>query len=195
MKEKPTKPNGTLINIDPKVYEWKEVEVYWDLVDNSVWLFGSSTNNPYHSGCSMDWWKSQGCVFKPLPSEGVKEVKPQNTTFQWPDYWTYSTGGVEVTEVQDPFETWFTYGAKDPNIGDNVKHPNHYNQDGEIECIDAIKASLGLAGFSAYCRGNTIKYLWRYQYKNGLEDLRKANQYLEWLIETEEEINKCSLQQ
>lgn len=68
---------------------------------------------------------------------------------------------------------------------ENVKHPSHYNQSG-VECIEAIRASLG-DEFPAYCKGNVMKYLWRYKYKNGLEDLQKARQYLEWLIETEEE--------
>ncbi len=71
---------------------------------------------------------------------------------------------------------------------ENVKHPSHYNQSG-VECIEAIKASLG-DEFPAYCKGNVMKYLWRYKYKNGLEDLQKARQYLEWLIETEEEIER-----
>ena len=65
-----------------------------------------------------------------------------------------------------------------------VEHPNHYNQDGEVECIDAIRASLGPEGFRAYCKGNCIKYLWRYEYKSGLEDLKKAQVYLGWLVET-----------
>lgn len=76
------------------------------------------------------------------------------------------------------------YTPKDIQPVDNVKHPNHYNQDGEIECIDAIKASLGTDGFAAYCKGNCMKYLWRYKYKNGVEDLEKAKVYLEWMIET-----------
>lgn len=63
----------------------------------------------------------------------------------------------------------------------NVEHPSHYNQDG-IECIEAIKASLG-TGFPDYCKGNVMKYLWRYKYKNGLEDLKKAQVYLNWMVE------------
>lgn len=37
-----------------------------------------------------------------------------------------------------------------------------------------------------YCKGNVIKYLWRYRLKNGTEDLRKAAVYLDWMIEAEE---------
>ncbi len=65
---------------------------------------------------------------------------------------------------------------------DNV-NPSHYKQ-GDIECIDAIRASMTLDEFCAYCKGNVIKYVWRYQQKNGVEDLRKANWYLNKMIET-----------
>ena len=68
---------------------------------------------------------------------------------------------------------------------DNVNHPNHYTS-GEIECIDAIRASLGDKDFASYCKGNIIKYLWRYRLKNGVEDLHKAQVYLNWMIEAEE---------
>ena len=68
---------------------------------------------------------------------------------------------------------------------DNVNHPGHYTSGG-IECIDAIRASLGDKDFAGYCKGNIIKYLWRYRLKNGTEDLRKAQVYLGWMIEAEE---------
>lgn len=68
---------------------------------------------------------------------------------------------------------------------DNVNHPSHYNESG-IECIEAIRASLG-DEFPAYCKGNVMKYLWRYQYKNGIEDLKKATVYLNWMVEHLEE--------
>jgi hypothetical protein len=58
--------------------------------------------------------------------------------------------------------------------------PKHYK--GEIECIAAIKASMSKSQFVGYLKGNVIKYLWRYDRKNGLEDLEKANVYLGWLI-------------
>lgn len=70
-----------------------------------------------------------------------------------------------------------------------VKNPSHYNQ-GDIECIDAIRAMLGKQGFAAYCQGSVIKYLWRYRLKNGIEDLRKANVFKAWLDETVEEIER-----
>lgn len=69
----------------------------------------------------------------------------------------------------------------------NVHKPVHYNRDNGIEAIEAIRASLGPEGFRSYCKGNCMKYLWRYQYKNGLEDLEKAQVYLGWMIESMKE--------
>jgi hypothetical protein len=61
---------------------------------------------------------------------------------------------------------------------DNVNHPEHYQSDNGIECIDAIRAALGHDGFIAYCRGNTIKYNWRSDSKGKhAEDLKKGAWY------------------
>jgi hypothetical protein len=74
-------------------------------------------------------------------------------------------------------------------IKDNVNHPSHYTQ-GAIECIDAIKeATKGLFGIEAVCTANIIKYVWRWKFKNGVEDLRKADWYLQRLIK-EATLNK-----
>ena len=64
---------------------------------------------------------------------------------------------------------------------EKVNHPGHYNQSG-IETIEAIKSATGNAGFEGYCVGNIVKYVSRYKYKNGLEDLKKALWHIERLI-------------
>ena len=66
-------------------------------------------------------------------------------------------------------------------VMDMVNHPPHYNKSG-VECIDAIKAMTD-DGFQYYLQGNIMKYLWRYRYKNGVEDLKKAQWYLNELID------------
>ena len=71
-----------------------------------------------------------------------------------------------------------------PNM---VDKPPHYNQGG-IEAIDYIKQQLG-DGFVEYCEGNVMKYLHRWRYKNGIEDLKKAEWYLERMIEKLVEID------
>ncbi len=64
---------------------------------------------------------------------------------------------------------------------DSVTQPDHYNK-GAIEAIQAIRASMHPQEFKGYLKGNCLKYLWRYEYKNGVEDLKKAQVYLSWLI-------------
>lgn len=66
---------------------------------------------------------------------------------------------------------------------DAVNHPSHYCVGG-IECIDVIRATTkGMPAFDAFCQGNAMKYLFRWQYKNGVEDLKKAKWYIDKLIE------------
>ena len=64
---------------------------------------------------------------------------------------------------------------------DNVNNPPHYNQGGDIECIDAIIAALTEEEFRGYCKGNVMKYVWREKHKGGKESLAKAKWYLECL--------------
>ena len=70
---------------------------------------------------------------------------------------------------------------------DVVNNPQHYTQ-GVIECIDALKAAtVGKRGIEAVCVANVIKYLWRYEGKNGVEDVHKAKWYIERLLKELEE--------
>lgn len=74
----------------------------------------------------------------------------------------------EITKLVDSLDT-------------NV-HPKHYTYS-TYECIEVLRDVLGEEGFKEFCRGNVFKYLWRYNHKNGKEDLLKAKYYLEKLIE------------
>ena len=72
---------------------------------------------------------------------------------------------------------------------DVVNHPKHYNQ-GLIECIDAIRAMLSPEEFIGYLRGNSLKYRWRFRYKNGIQDLEKAEWYEKRLKEELKKLDK-----
>lgn len=61
---------------------------------------------------------------------------------------------------------------------DLVNAPPHYRQ-GDIECIDAIRAALTPEEFRGYLKGNAIKYVWRERHKGGNEDIEKSVWYLE----------------
>lgn len=73
---------------------------------------------------------------------------------------------------------------------DAVNSPQHYASD-EIECIDVIMQNCKhLSGQEGALYANIQKYIWRYNKKNGVEDLRKAKWYLERLINLLENKNE-----
>ena len=75
--------------------------------------------------------------------------------------------------------------AEEKNAPDMVNHPSHYS-DKRIEVIDYIRDTLTKEGFTEYCGGNVLKYVSRWRHKGGVEDLKKARVYLEWMIESAE---------
>lgn len=84
-----------------------------------------------------------------------------------PDY-NYSNS------LQDLFG--FIHTAKPIHV-DKVNKPHHYAK-GDIECIDALKASMSREAFLGLLKGSIMQYVWRYEDKGGIEDLNKALWYL-----------------
>ena len=71
---------------------------------------------------------------------------------------------------------------------DNIISPNHYTSGKGFEVFDVQEAFIHeLKGMSASYWCNIVKYILRFQKKNGVEDLKKAKYYLEKLIEEEAE--------
>ncbi len=66
---------------------------------------------------------------------------------------------------------------------DPVNHPSHYQGSNGIETIECIEAAMSKEAFKGYVQGNVIKYVMRYERKNGIEDLYKAQWYLNRLID------------
>lgn len=60
-----------------------------------------------------------------------------------------------------------------------IQNPPHYANK-EIEPIDYI-----IANKLSYCEGNVVKYITRWRGKGGIEDLKKAKQYIDFIIEKE----------
>ena len=67
-----------------------------------------------------------------------------------------------------------------------VAHPRHYMGHTGIECMDAMRSMMGREGATFYWEGCAFKYLWRWRTKNGVEDLKKARQCIDYLIEVVE---------
>ena len=146
-------------------------------------------------------WTGGDC---PVDSEAIVEVKYRN-----PNRYRYSNdragdfdwshdgidGDIIAYRLQHPgFKSLANDDRLEQDLNecigqdfDVINHPSHYTQ-GDIECIDAIKAALGEEQYEWYLRGACIKYLWRYKMKSGVESLKKSEWYLKRLIELNEEI-------
>ena len=102
-----------------------------------------------------------------------------------PAHYGYELLGTPEEEGFIKLEDYFRELQKLPMADDKdmVNSPSHYTQ-GSIECIDAIAQVVkDLHGMEAMCTGNAIKYLWRWKHKNGVEDLKKAQWYLQRMID------------
>lgn len=78
-----------------------------------------------------------------------------------------------------------TMEQNETNKQDKI-NPAHYKERTSIECIDAMIMTFGVKRTAEYCVQNAYKYVWRYKYKNRLEDLKKA----EWYIDKFEELQE-----
>lgn len=83
-------------------------------------------------------------------------------------------------EQWDKAAKWDNVATRVQGGFDPVNKPSHYNQEG-IEAIKYIKQQV--PDFSSYLEGNLLKYIHRWKYKNGVEDLQKAQWYLDRLLE------------
>ena len=91
-------------------------------------------------------------------------------------------GNVLDIQMKEPGESFNSCRAR--NGFDMVNHPSHYKAKNGMEVIDVIEAfTANLEGYEATHTGNVIKYICRWKEKNGLEDLKKAQWYLNRLIE------------
>ena len=129
-------------------------------------------------GCRL-YKPEGGCIWNDLSGESTKDC-----------YWFLVNEGL-IGKPEQPEINFVKVEHNDEvePTNDTVQHPSHYTHGG-IECIDAIRASMTADGFCDYCKGNIIKYIWRWRDKGGVEDLRKASVYLNWLINAADEKEK-----
>jgi hypothetical protein len=142
------------------------------------WLGESSSGECVFNDNFSDYW-----FHKNRPIEPRVEFETQKECIEWlEEQNAFDASFLEDKPTEALKEAYERFKSMSTPLVSNVEHPSHYNQAG-IEAIEAIKASLG-DGFPDYCKGNVMKYLWRYKYKAGLEDLKKAQVYLNWMIES-----------
>lgn len=97
---------------------------------------------------------------------------------------SFANGDLKSMSKYEPDEnilSKITSGTE--STDDPVNHPSHYQTKSGLETIQVIEAFTdGLEGIEAVCTANAIKYICRWKKKNGLQDLKKAQWYLNKLI-------------
>lgn len=94
---------------------------------------------------------------------------------------------VEVDPADVDAASMLKAAIEDYEENDSVNHPAHYTS-GKMECIDIVDVMTeDKQGLEAFCTGNIVKYLYRYNKKGGVEDVKKAEWYFKKLIEVLEE--------
>lgn len=99
---------------------------------------------------------------------------------------------VEITTSENVFYTnsGDIHSVIENKMTDPVKKPSHYQGRFGLEAVDVIKNFAASPEYEeGFYWGNAIKYMLRWHGKNGLEDLKKARQNLDWLIEILEKNN------
>ena len=72
---------------------------------------------------------------------------------------------------------------------DVVNHPTHY-ETGKFECIEVMEEALGKDVVIDFCLANAFKYLYRSKRKNGIEDIKRAQWYINrYIMLSEKEEN------
>ena len=131
-------------------------------------------NKKYKTRCGEDVMirkihpESSDCLW---PVEGY--IGDDEESVSWNLEGEYESRYVQQMDLIEVIET-----ATPPKSRkrDMVNNPIHYGT-GDIECIDYIQDFLTEEEYIGYLRGNIAKYLHRWRYKNGLEDLKKSEWY------------------
>lgn len=82
-------------------------------------------------------------------------------------------------------DAWYDWFVARERLGRNVDHPAHYQ--GKHECIDEMISLFGVDAVIGFCKCNVYKYRYRADKKNGEEDIKKAEWYMDKLMELEKE--------
>ncbi|HBL8476468.1 TPA: DUF3310 domain-containing protein [Listeria monocytogenes] len=159
--------NALMIELEEEGYKWNEVEKAtennaWDVFkDNTVVIKECDADLGFSSKgyCERIYIDTPIQKYKAKQDKVVKCHEDAANAMK-----AFSSGGVSM---------------KNENT-DNVNNPAHYTAGG-IETLDYIKAKV--KDYPSYVAGNILKYVSRYEHKNGIEDLKKAQFYLNDLIE------------
>ncbi|EAC5530991.1 DUF3310 domain-containing protein [Listeria monocytogenes] len=158
--------DALMVELEEEGYKWNEVE---KATENNAWyVFEDNTVVVKECGTDLGVASKGYCerIYIDTPIEKYKAT--QDEVAKWYDD---AANIMKVISARG-------LSMKNEN-NDNVNNPAHYNTGG-IETLDYIKAKV--KDYPSYAAGNILKYVSRYEHKNGIEDLKKAQFYLNDLI-------------
>lgn len=159
--------NALMAYVEKKGYEWNTKE---KPTEYNCWnIFKKETVIVIEYDINLGFASKEYCE-RVYPDTPIKKYKvKQDEVAKWFD------------DAANAMKAFASNGVsmKKQNT-DNVNNPSHYTSGG-IETLDYIKAKV--KDYPSYAAGNILKYVSRYEYKNGIEDLKKAQFYLNDLIE------------
>ncbi len=175
-----------------KIYHTETQEDYDALLENLknegwTWFFGEAITS-YNSQL---WERNKQNTVVHIEEEGVS-----CGSLSYAKYLHPNTPIEKYKVKQDEVAKWFVGATNDMKAfssngvsmknenNDKVNNPTHYTAGG-IETLDYIKAKV--SDYPSYAAGNILKYVSRYEHKNGIEDLKKAQFYLNDLIKEMEQ--------
>lgn len=163
--------NALMAYVEKKGYEWNTKE---KPTEYNCWnIFKKETVIVIEYDINLGF-ASKEYFERVYPDTPIKKYKvKQDEVAKW-------FGG--VTKAMKAFSSNGVSMKNENN--DKVNNPAHYTADG-IETLDYIKAKV--SDYHSYAVGNIVKYVSRYEHKNGIEDLKKAQFYLNDLIKEMEQ--------
>ena len=138
--------------------------IFWTACGNYSW----------HTENSVEWDNN-----KELGLKSFDQYFDNETVILWQRH----THPEELPFIDDePLQSLNDQYAEIEKVRQDIINSPGHHADSTIECIDAMEAMMTPEQFIGYLRGNVFKYQWRYEKKNGIEDLKKAQWYLDKLV-------------
>ncbi len=158
--------NALMIELEEEGSKWNEVE---KATENNAWdVF--KNNTVVIKKCDADLgFASKGYCERIYIDTPIQKYKAKRDKVA-----KYHDDAANIAKAMSAI----VVSMKNDN-NDNVNNPAHYTAGG-IETLDYIKAKVN--DYPSYVAGNILKYVSRYEHKNGIEDLKKAQFYLNDLI-------------
>ncbi len=163
--------NALMAYVEKKGYEWNTKE---KPTEYNCWnIFKKETVIVIEYDINLGFASKEYCE-RVYPDTPIKKYKvKQDEVAKWFDDAANAMKALSAIGIS----------MKNEN-NDKINNPAHYTAGG-IETLDYIKAKV--KDYPSYAAGNILKYVSRYEHKNGIEDLKKAQFYLNDLIKEMEQ--------